>query len=144
MKRALAGFGLAFAAAELAGAYLPLSALLLTAAFLLLAALVWRVRRAVFPACLPVVLGLAAGTVWAAGYQGLVAAPQRALAGQTVTVTAVVQTDAEPSFQEGRLRGTLVLQGVPGCSAGVRAYCSSFPGAEPGEQFRAVIRLEEL
>lgn len=144
MKRALAGFGLAFAVAELAGAYLPLSALLLTAAFLLLAALLWRAYRARFPACMPVVAGLILGAVWSAGYQALAVMPIRTLAGQTVQAVAVIQTDAEPSFQEGTLRGTLVLQDIPGVEGTIRAYCTSIPATEAGERFQGTFTLEEL
>lgn len=144
MKRKLAGFGLAFAVAELAGAYLPLSVLPLAAAFLLLGTAVRFVRRRSLPACLPVVLGLVLGGAWFAGYELLIAAPQRALAGREVSALAVVETDAEASFQEGMLRGTLRLTQIDGKPVDLRVYCTSFPGAEAGERFTARFTLAEL
>ena len=144
MKRKLAGFGLAFAVAELAGAYLPLSVLPLAAAFLLLGTAVWFVRRRSLPACLPVVLGLVLGGAWFAGYELLIAAPQRVLAGREVSALAVVETDAEASFQEGMLRGTLRLTQIDGKPTDLRVYCTSFPGAEAGERFTACFTLAEL
>ena len=144
MKRKLAGFGLAFAVAELAGAYLPLPALWLAAAFLVLAAAVWRIRRSRLPASMPVLLGILLGLVWMTGFQVFAVRPQRALAGQSVRCIAVVETDAEPSFQEGMLRGTLRLTQIDGSRADVRVYCTSFPGIEPGERFAARLYLSDL
>ena len=70
MTRKLAGFGLAFALAELAAAYLPPLASLLTAALfisLFLFAAFTQRRAARF--ALPAVAGLLAGLVWSAAYQ---------------------------------------------------------------------------
>ena len=92
MTRKLAGFGLAFALAELAAAYLPPLASLLTAALfisLFLFAAFTQRRAARF--ALPAVAGLLAGLVWSAAYQLAVVKPAQSLAGQTYACTAIVQ-----------------------------------------------------
>lgn len=143
MKRKLAGFGLAFAVAELALAYLPPLAVMLTAAFAILAAAVRAARCRRWPAYLPVWLGLACGLAWFLVYQAAVVAPRLKLAGQTVQAVAVVQTDAEPAFEEGMLRGTLQLVSLDGKPANLRVYCMNFPGVAPGERFSATFALDE-
>lgn len=143
MKRKLAGFGLAFAVAELALAYLPPLAVMLTAAFAILAAAVRAARCRRWPAYLPVWLGLACGLAWFLVYQAAVVAPRLKLAGQTVQAVAVVQTDAEPAFEEGMLRGTLQLVSLDGKPANLRVYCMNFPGVAPGERFSATFVLDE-
>ena len=108
MTRKLAGFGLAFALAELAAAYLPPLASLLTAALfisLFLFAAFTQRRAARF--ALPAVAGLLAGLVWSAAYQLAVVKPAQSLAGQTYACTAIVQPDAETSWQPGNVRATL-------------------------------------
>ena len=66
--------------------------------------------------------------------------PVKALAGQTVTCTAVVETDADASYSESRLRGTLRLTEIDGRAANVKVQCASFPGESAGEQFTAKLR----
>lgn len=110
MTRKLAGFGLAFALAELAAAYLPPLASLLTAALfisLFLFAAFTQRRAARF--ALPAVAGLLAGLVWSAAYQLAVVKPAQSLAGQTYACTAIVQPDAETSWQPGNVRATLLI-----------------------------------
>lgn len=141
MTRKLAGFGLAFAMAELAAAYWPPSALSLTAVFACLAAAFWRLRTGKAPAWLPVLLGLLAGLAWAGAYHWAVIRPQESLAGGTVSCAGVIETDAEPSYMDGRLRATLRLSEVDGEAVDMRVYCAAFPGAEPGECFRADLVL---
>lgn len=58
--------------------------------------------------------------------------PVKALAGQTVTCTAVVETDADASYSESRLRGTLRLTEIDGRAANVKVECASFPGESAG------------
>lgn len=143
MKRKLAGFGLAFAVAELALAYLPPLAVLLTAAFAILAAAARSLRRRHLPGYLPIWLGLVCGIAWFSVYRAVAVAPRLALAGKTVQVTAVVETDAEPAFAEGMLRGTLRFVEIDGKPADLRVYCMNFPGVAPGEQFEATFTLSE-
>lgn len=70
--------------------------------------------------------------------------PVKALAGQTVTCTAVVETDADASYSESRLRGTLRLTEIDGRAANVKVQCASFPGESAGERFTAKFALTEL
>ena len=115
MTRKLAGFGLAFALAELAAAYLPPLASLLTAALfisLFLFAAFTQRRAARF--ALPAVAGLLAGLVWSAAYQLALVKPAQSLAGQTYACTAIVQPDAETSWQPGNVRATLLITQLDG------------------------------
>lgn len=144
MTRKLAGFGLAFALAELAAAYWPPSALWLTAAFIFLALLVYRLRSGRFPPWLPVLAGLAAGFAWALLYHATVIASQLELSGQTVHCTGVVETDAETSYMDGMVRATLRLDQIDGERTDVRVYCTAFPGATVGERFEADLLLNTL
>lgn len=144
MTRKLAGFGFAFAMAELAAVCLPPLAVLLTAAFVILAWIWLGLRKSgrVIPA--PVFLGILAGSVWALLFQVLVVQPQTALAGRTVTAQVVVQTDAEASYQDGSLRGTLQLTELDGTPCNIKVSCSSFPASEPGDRFAATFTLQEI
>ena len=130
--------------AELAAAYLPPLAVLLTAAVSILLALAFFVAPKRKLAWAPAFLGALLGLCWHLAFTALVCAPVQALAGQTVTVTAVVETDCVPSYQEGMLRGTLLLSEIDGAPAKVRVYCQSFPGTEPGARFTARLSLQEL
>ncbi len=144
MTRKLAGFGLAFALAELAAAYWSPSALWLTAAFVLLWAFVYWLRTRARPSWLPVLAGLAAGLAWFGIYHAAVIAPQLALSGRTVHCTGVVETDAETSYMDGMVRATLRLEQIEGKQADVRVYCTAFPGAAAGERFEADLVLTAL
>lgn len=144
MTRKLAGFGLAFALAELAAAYWPPLALWLTAAFAFLVLLVHRLRFGRLPPWLPVLAGLAAGVAWFGIYHAVIIAPQLAWSGQTVHCTGVVETDAETSYMDGMVRATLCLEQIDGEPANVRAYCTAFPGAAAGERFEADLVLTAL
>lgn len=140
IKRKLAGFGLAFAATELAAAYLPPLVLLPVAAVLLLALCVWARLRPW--RCL--LLGAALGCVWAFGFQLCAVRPVTDLAGQTLHCKATVETDCESSYQDGALRGTLRLQEIDGRKVDVRVYCKAFPAIEAGERFTADFAFSAL
>ena len=139
MKRKLGWFGLGFAGAELAAANLPPLVCVPAAAFLALLAFWNRRRDARTP-----LLGALCGLVWFALFTLTFVQPCRALAGQTVTCTAVVETDAEASYSDSRLRGTLRLTEINGKPARLRVQCSSFPGESAGERFEASFALSSL
>lgn len=88
--------------------------------------------------------GAVCGLAWFLMFSLVWVRPARALAGQTVTCTAVVETDADASYSESRLRGTLRLTEIDGRPANVRVQCSSFPGENAGERFKAQFALAEL
>lgn len=144
MTRKLAGFGFAFAMAELAAVCLPPLAVLLTAAFVILAWILLRLRRGCPAPAAPIFLGVLAGSGWALMFQFLVVLPQTELAGRTVTACVVVQTDAEASFQDGSLRGTLRLTELNGTPCNIKVSCSAFPACEPGDRFEATFTLREI
>lgn len=139
MKRKLGWFGLGFAGAELAAAILPPPVCVPAAAFLTFAAF-WQRRKAMRAP----LLGALCGLVWFAVFTLLWVRPVRTMAGQTVTCTAVVETDAEAAYSESRLRGTLRLTEIDGKPANVRVWCTSFPGENAGESFTARFTLQEL
>ena len=89
-------------------------------------------------------LGALCGLAWFLAFSFVWVRPAKALAGQTVTCTAVIETDAENSYSESRLRGTLHLTEIDGKRANVRVYCTSFPGESAGERFTAEFALAEL
>lgn len=141
MKRKLGWFGLGFAGAELAAAKLPPLVCVPAAAFL-----VWLVfwnhtrhRDRAIPA-----LGALCGLAWFFVFSLVWVQPVRALAGQTVRCTAVIETDAEASYSDSRLRGTLLLTEIDGKPAHIRVQCASFPGEAAGERFSATFTLREL
>lgn len=139
MKRKLAWFGLGFAGAEWFAAYVPPLVLVPAAALLLLVLfLCWR--RTVRPP----LLGAAAGLACFAAFSLLAVAPVQRLAGQNVTCTVTVETDAQTSFQEGRLRGTLRVEELNGRAVNFRVSCSAFPARQPGERFTARFALLPL
>ncbi|WP_204647373.1 ComEC/Rec2 family competence protein [Gemmiger formicilis] len=145
MTRKLAGFGFAFAMAELAAVCLPPLAVLPTAAFVVLILLFCALRKHSFrPAAAPVLAGVMSGLLWAFGFGMLVVEPQLRLAGQTVTARAVVMTDAEASYQDGSLRGTLHLVQMNGRDCNIKVNCSAFPAAEPGDRFEATFTLQAI
>ena len=125
MKRKLGWFGLGFAGAELAAAILPPLVCVPAAAFLVCLALLWIKRRR--DSAIPV-LGALCGLAWFLVFTFVWVRPVKALAGQTVTCTAVVETDADASYSESRLRGTLRLTEIDGRAANVKVQCASFPG----------------
>lgn len=139
MKRKLAGFGLAFAMAELAAAYLPPLASGLTAAFFAVLSVPARRHR-----LRPVVLGAAAGLLYALVFAAAAALPMRRWAGQTVDCVAVAQTDCTASYQDGMLRGTLRITRLDGQAVNLLVYCPAFPGVEPGDRFEARLTLNAL
>ena len=139
MKRKLGWFGLGFAGAELAAANLPPLVCVPAAAFLVLLAFLQRRRDRVIP-----LLGALCGLAWFLLFALIWVRPAKALAGQTVTCTAVVETDADNSYSESRLRGTLLLTEIGGKPAHVRVQCSSFPGESAGERFTAEFALSAL
>lgn len=139
MKRKLAWFGIGFAGAELFAAYMPPLVLVPAAALLvLLLFLLWRHRTR------PLFLGSVCGLCCFALFSWLVVAPIQSLAGRTCTCTVVVEGDAETSFQEGRLRGTLRVRELDGKPADFLLYCQAFPGTEAGEQFTAQFVMQPL
>lgn len=129
MKRKLGWFGLGFAGAELAAAILPPLVCVPAAAFLVCLALLWIKRRR--DSAIPV-LGALCGLAWFLVFTLVWVRPVKALAGQTVTCTAVVETDADASYSESRLRGTLRLTEIDGRAANVKVQCASFPRRECG------------
>lgn len=139
MKRKLGWFGLGFAGAELAAACLPPLVCVPAAAFLALLAFWQRRRDTIIP-----MLGALCGLAWFLVFTLIWVRPAKALAGQTVTCTAVVETDADASYSESRLRGTLRLTEIDGKPANIRVQCSSFPGESAGERFTANFTLSEL
>lgn len=141
MKRKLGWFGLGFAGAELAAAILPPLVCVPAAAFLVCLALLWIKRRR--DSAIPV-LGALCGLAWFLVFTFVWVRPVKALAGQTVTCTAVVETDADASYSESRLRGTLRLTEIDGRAANVKVQCASFPGESAGERFTAKFALTEL
>ena len=141
MKRKLGWFGLGFAGAELAAAILPSLVCVPAAAFLVCLALLWIKRRR--DSAIPV-LGALCGLAWFLVFTLVWVRPVKALAGQTVTCTAVVETDADASYSESRLRGTLRLTEIDGRAANVKVQCASFPGESAGERFTAKFALTEL
>ena len=141
MKRKLGWFGLGFAGAELAAAILPPLVCVPAAAFLVCLALLWIKRRR--DSAIPV-LGALCGLAWFLVFTLVWIRPVKALAGQTVTCTAVVETDADASYSESRLRGTLRLTEIDGRAANVKVQCASFPGESAGERFTAKFALTEL
>ena len=148
MKRKLAAFGFAFALAELLAAVLPVPALQAAPAFLLalpplvlagvLLCFCRRLRR------LPVWAGLLLGIGWHLLFTAWFVAPLQAWDGQNVNCTVTVQTDAEASYREGYMRGTLAVEEVNGRPADFSVYCSAFPFAEVGDRFTAVLALQAL
>lgn len=144
MTRTLAGFGFAFALAELAAVCLPPLAVLLTAAFVVLVWILLCLRKGGPVAAGPVLLGVLAGIGWALAFQVVVVRPQTELAGRTVTARVVVQTDAEASYQDGSLRGTLRLTELDGTPCNIKVSCSAFPASEPGDRFEAAFTLQEI
>ena len=145
MTRKLAGFGLAFALAELAAAYLPPLASLLTAALfisLFLFAAFTQRRAARF--ALPAVAGLLAGLVWSAAYQLAVVKPAQSLAGQTYACTAIVQPDAETSWQPGNVRATLLITRLDGRKTSLKVYCTDLPYSEAGNIITGQFQLQPL
>lgn len=144
MTRRLAGFGVAFAMAELAAVCLPPLAVLPTAAFVVLVLGAAGLRPAARGYVLPVLLGVLTGCAWFWGYHTWVVRPRTALAGRTVTALVVVSTDAEASYQDGCLRGTLHIVEMNGEPCSIKVSCSAFPYAEPGDRFTATFSLQEI
>lgn len=139
MKRKLAWFGLAFALAELFAAMMPPLVLVPAAAlFALLLFLYWR-REIRVP-----LLGVVLGLLFFAAYNLAVVVPVQKLAGQTVQCTVEVNTDAQASYQEGYLRGTLRVLACDGEKTDFLVTCDSFPGTRPGERFSAEWNLMPL
>lgn len=140
MKRKLGWFGLGFALAEWFAASMPPLVLLPAAAFLGLLVYFYRKVNPLFP-----FLGALVGLVFFGAFWGFRVRPLlEQYAGHSVSCTVVVETDAEPSYQEGMLRGTLQVTSCEGQSANFRVVCDAFPGMEPGECFSAEFALEEL
>lgn len=139
MKRKLAWFGLAFALAELFAAMMPPLVLVPAAAlFGLLLFLYWR-RKIRIP-----LLGAVLGLLFFAAYSLVIVFPVQKLAGQTVQCTVEVDTDAQASYQEGYLRGTLRVIACNGKKTDFLVVCDSFPGTKPGECFSAEWNLMPL
>ena len=139
MKRKLAWFGLAFALAELFAAMMPPLVFVPAAAlFGLLLFLYWR-REIRIP-----LLGAVLGLLFFAAYSLVIVFPVQKLAGQTVQCTVEVDTDAQASYQEGYLRGTLRVIACNGKKTDFLVVCDSFPGTKPGECFSAEWNLMPL
>lgn len=139
MKRKLAVFGLAFALAEGFAVTVPSRALVPAAA--LFAMLLYLYRRY---DCRVLFLGALCGTIWFAGYNTVHVAPILSLADQQGSCIVVVETDGEPSYQDGYLRGTLRVTQWQGVTTDFLVTCDAFPSAEPGERFTADFQLQSL
>lgn len=139
MKRKLACFGLGFALAEMFAACMPPLVIVPAAALsILLLFLCWH-RAEKYP-----LLGVVCGLVVFVLFWWLAVYPITRRAGQTVPCKVTVQTDAEPSYQDGHLRGTLQVTQCDGVAANFLVNCDSFPASEPGECFTADFSLEAL
>lgn len=139
MKRKLACFGLGFALAELVAAYLPPLVLVPAAALFALLVFFHRGRISAIP-----FLGVLSGFLFFALYTLVVVKPVQRYAGQTASCTVVVETDAESSYQEGMMRGTLQVLEVDGEKTDFRVQCAAFPAAEPGEKCTARLTFRPL
>lgn len=139
MKRKLACFGLCFALAEMFAATMP--PLVLVPAAALLVFLLFLGFHSIYR---PMLLGALSGALCFFLFALLAVRPVESRAGQTAWCTVTVETDAEPSYQEGSLRGTLHVTQCGGETADFRMICDSFPGASPGERFTARFQIEEL
>ena len=129
----------------MAAAYLPPLASLLTAALfisLFLFAAFTQRRAARF--ALPAVAGLLAGLVWSAAYQLAVVKPAQSLAGQTYACTAIVQPDAETSWQPGNVRATLLITRMDGRKTSLKVYCTDLPYSEAGDIITGQFQLQPL
>lgn len=145
MTRKLAGFGLAFALAELAAAYLPpLASLLTVALFISLFLFAAFTQRRAARFALPAVAGLLAGLVWSAAYQLAVVKPAQSLAGQTYACTAIVQPDAETSWQPGNVRATLLITRLDDRKTSLKVYCTDLPYSEAGDIITGQFQLQPL
>ncbi len=144
MTRKVAGFGFAFAMAELAAVCLPPLAVLLTAAFVVPVVFIGCLHTRRYLRFGPVFLGALLGTAWVLTFRISVVKPATALAGQTVTAKVVVLTDAEASYQDGSLRGTLRFVELNGEACHLKVSCSAFPAAEPGDCFTAAFTLQSI
>lgn len=116
----------------------PLVLVPAAALFGLLLFLYWR-QDLRFP-LLGAVLGLAFFVV----YSFVFVLPIQSLAGQTVQCTVEIETDAQTSYQEGTLRGTLRVVACDGEKTDFLIACDSFPGTKPGERFSAEFYLMPL
>lgn len=141
MKRKLAIFGLCFAGAELFAANMPPLVLVPAAALLLLGLFLCFARRSRY---LPLVLGTVVGLCWFCGFSFAAFRPVRALAGQTAACTVTVETDAAAAYQNGQLRGTLVVTCINGKACHFKMRSNGFPAQEPGETFTADFALTDL
>lgn len=139
MKRKLGWFGLAFALSELFAASMP--SLVLVPATALFGLLIFFYRKE--PLRVPFA-GALTGIVFFAVFSVLTVWPIERYAGRQVSCHVVVETDAEPSYQEGMLRGTLLVTSCEGVPVRYRVSCDAFPGTEPGECFSASFFLENL
>lgn len=116
----------------------PLVLVPAAALFGLLLFLYWR-KDLRFP-LLGAVLGLVVFTV----YSFVAVLPIQRMAGQTVQCTVEIETDAQASYQEGTLRGTLRVLVCNGKKTDFLIVCDSFPGTKPGERFSAAFSLMPL
>lgn len=139
MKRNLAWFALGFALAELAAANLPPLVCVPAAALFAFAVFGLRKRSLHIPA-----LGAVCGFVYFAVFAALFVRPVQAMAGQTVTAAATVQTDAEAAYEAYHMRGTLLITELDGKPAHIPVQCLDFPAAEAGERFTAKFSLHTL
>lgn len=139
MKRNLAWFALGFALAELAAANLPPLVCVPAAALFAFAVFGLRKCSLHIPA-----LGAVCGFVYFAVFAALFVRPVQAMAGQTVTASVTVQTDAEAAYEAYHMRGTLLITELDGKPAHIPVQCSDFPAAEAGERFTAKFSLHTL
>lgn len=139
MKRKLAWFGLSFALAEVFAACVPpLVTVPAAALFVLLLFLGWH-RPARYP-----LFGAVCGLAIFMLFWVIAVFPVERRAGQTVLCEVTVQTDAEASYQEGQLRGTLRVTQCDGENVNFLVNCNAFPATVPGERFSAEFAFQPL
>ena len=82
--------------------------------------------------------------VWSAAYQLAVVKPAQSLAGQTYACTAIVQPDAETSWQPGNVRATLLITRLDGRKTSLKVYCTDLPYSEAGDIITGQFQLQPL
>ena len=77
-------------------------------------------------------------------YQLAVVKPAQSLAGQTYACTAIVQPDAETSWQPGNVRATLLITRLDGRKTSLKVYCTDLPYSEAGDIITGQFQLQPL
>lgn len=144
MKRPLCVFCFTGLLTQMAAVCLPQVVFWPLAAFCVLGGVAWFVLRH-SPAPLVPAAAVVAACAFCLLTQTRLVKPARALAGQTVTVTAVVAQTGS-SYVDGMVSAVLELHAVNGeeLSRPVKARCSCLPDCALGDRFRAELALSAL